>query len=135
MTSIWDRANPQLRNLAVYEPGKPIEETARELGVDPGEIIKLASNENALGPSPKAVTAMRAALESAQLYPDGAGVYLRDTIAERLRLSRENIILGNGSNEVIELIGHAFINRGDDVVTSEYAFIAYKLITQLFDAR
>src|SRR5438477_8325139 len=135
MSSIWDLANPQLRDVAVYEPGKPIEETARELGVNPSEIIKLASNENALGPSPKAVTAMRASIESAQLYPDGSGVYLRDAIATRLRLHRENIILGNGSNEVIELIGHAFLNRGDDVITSEYAFIAYKLIAQLFDSR
>lgn len=135
MTPIWNWANPQLRNLAVYEPGKPIEETARELGARPGDIIKLASNENALGPSPKAVTAMRAAIESAQLYPDGSGVYLREAIAKRLGLGRENIILGNGSNEVIEFIGHAFLNRGDEVITSDYAFIAYKLIAQLFDAR
>lgn len=135
MTSIWNRANRQLHDLALYEPGKPIEETARELGLDPSEIIKLASNENALGPSPKAVTAMRAAIESAQLYPEGSGVYLRKEIAERLGLSRENIILGNGSNEVIEFVAHAFLNRGDEVITSEYAFIAYKLIAQLFDAR
>jgi histidinol-phosphate aminotransferase len=135
VTSIWNRANPQLRHLAVYEPGKPIEETARELGVHPGAIIKLASNENALGPSPKAVTAMRAAIVSAQLYPEGSGVYLREAIAERLGIGHENIILGNGSNEVIEFISHAFLNRGDEVVTSEYAFIAYKLIAQLFDVR
>ena len=135
VTSIWNRANRQLHDLAVYEPGKPIEETARELGLDPSEIIKLASNENALGPSPKAVTAMRAAIESAQLYPEGSGVHLREAIAERLGLSRENIILGNGSNEVIEFVAHAFLNRGDEVITSEYAFIAYKLIAQLFDAR
>src|SRR5437588_3095126 len=132
---MWDRANRQLRDLAVYEPGKPIEETARELGVDPSEIIKLASNENSLGPSPKAVTAMRVAIESAQLYPDGSSGYLRDAIAERLGLGPENVILGNGSNEIIEFIAHAFLNRGDEVVTSEYAFIAYKLIAQLFDAR
>ncbi len=135
MTSIWNRANRQLHDLAVYEPGKPIEETARELGLDPSEIIKLASNENALGPSPKAETAMRTAIESTQLYPEGSGVYLREAIAERLGLSRENIILGNGSNEVIEFVAHAFLNRGDEVITSEYAFIAYKLIAQLFDAR
>lgn len=135
MTSIWDRANPQLRDLAVYEPGKPIEETARELGTDPKEIIKLASNENALGPSPKAATAMRAAIESVHLYPDGSGVYLREAIAAQLGLGRENIILGNGSNEVIEFVGHAFLDRGDNVLTSEYAFIAYKLIAQLFAAQ
>jgi histidinol-phosphate aminotransferase len=135
VTSIWNRVSPQLRDLTVYEPGKPIEETAGELGVDPSEIIKLASNENALGPSPKAVRAMRAAVESAQLYPEGSGVYLREAIAERLGLSRKNIILGNGSSEIIEFIGHAFLNRGDEVITPEYAFIAYKLIARLFDAR
>jgi len=135
VTPIWSRANPQLRDLAVYEPGKPIEETARELGVDPSEIIKLASNENALGPSPKAVTAMRAALESVHLYPDGSAIYLREAIAARLGVDRDNVILGNGSNEVIEFVGHAFLNRGDRVITSEYAFIAYKLIAQLFGAQ
>lgn len=135
MTPIWSRANPQLRDLAAYEPGKPIEETARELGADPSEIIKLASNENALGPSPKAVTAMQAAIESGHLYPDGSGVYLREAAAARLGLGPENIILGNGSNEVIEFVGHAFLDRGDNVITSEYAFIAYKLIAQLFGAQ
>jgi histidinol-phosphate aminotransferase len=135
VASIWDRANRQLRDLVVYQPGKPIEETAAELDVDPGEIIKLASNENALGPSPKAVTAMRTAIETAQLYPEGSGVYLREAIAERLGLRRENIILGNGSNEIIEFVGHAFLGRGDEVIVPEYAFIAYKLIAQLFDAR
>jgi histidinol-phosphate aminotransferase len=135
VTPIWSRANPQLRDLAIYEPGKPIEETARELGVDPRGIIKLASNENALGPSPKAVTAMQAALESVHLYPEGSGVYLREAIGARLGLGRENIILGNGSNEVIEFVGHAFLDRGDNVITSEYAFIAYKLIGQLFGAQ
>jgi histidinol-phosphate aminotransferase len=134
VTPIWSRANPQLRDLALYEPGKPIEETARELGADPSEIIKLASNENALGPSPKAATALRNAIGSVHLYPDGSGVYLREAIASRLGLSRENIILGNGSNEVIEFIGHAFLDRGDNVIISEYAFIAYKLIAKLFAA-
>jgi histidinol-phosphate aminotransferase len=135
MTSIWERANPQLRDLAVYEPGKPIQETARELQVDPGAIIKLASNENPLGPSPKAIQAMRAGLENAQLYPDGGGFYLRSALGARLGFARENIILGNGSNEVIEFLGHAFLNPGDDVIVSEHAFIAYKLIATLFGAR
>jgi histidinol-phosphate aminotransferase len=135
MTSIWDRANPRLRDLAVYEPGKPIEETARELSVRPNEIIKLASNENPLGPSPKAVAAMRAAMDSAQLYPDGGGSFLRDELAARLGCERENIIVGNGSNEIIEFIGHAFLNPGDEIVTPAYAFVAYKLVGQLFGAR
>src|SRR5260221_7947058 len=103
MTSVWELANPQLRDLAVYEPGKPIEETARELGVDPREIIKLASNENPLGPSPKATAAIRAAVGTAQLYPDGGAFYLREALADRVNLARENIIPGSGSNEIIEL--------------------------------
>ncbi|HJT45612.1 MAG TPA: histidinol-phosphate transaminase [Chthoniobacterales bacterium] len=134
MTNLWDRANPQLRDIAVYQPGKPIEETARELGVDPREIIKLASNENPLGPSPKAVVAMRDVLDSTQLYPDGAGFYLRSALAKKLGLARENIILGNGSNEIIEFLGHAFLGAGDEIVTMRHAFIAYKLAAHLFGA-
>ena len=135
MTSVWELANPPLRDLVVYEPGKPIEETARELGVDPSGIIKLASNENPLGPSPKALQAMRAALERAHLYPDGSGFYLRKAIAAKLHLAPENLILGNGSNEVIEFLGHAFLNPGDDVVTCQYAFIVYKLLATAFGLR
>jgi histidinol-phosphate aminotransferase len=134
MPSLWDRANPQLRDLTVYEPGKPIEETARELKVDPGGITKLASNENPLGPSPKAINAMRAALCLAQLYPDGGGFYLRNALARKLRLGAENIILGNGSNEIIEFAGHAFLNAGEDVITPKYSFIAYQLVAKLFGA-
>src|SRR6266478_1962029 len=135
MTSIWELANPQLRDLAVYEAGKPIEQTARELDVDPGAIIKLASNENPLGPSPKAIKAMRAALHNAQLYPDGSGFCLCKAVATKIDLAPENVILGNGSNEVLEFLGHAFLNPGDDVVTAQYAFIVYKLIATSFGAR
>jgi histidinol-phosphate aminotransferase len=135
MKNIWDLANPQLRDLVVYEPGKPIEETARELNVDPAEIIKLASNENPLGPSPKALEAMKRQLETAHLYPDGNGYYLRGALAENLGFTRENIILGNGSNEIIEFLCHAFVKPGDEVVTSQYAFIAYKLEATLLGAR
>ena len=134
MTSIWDRANPHLRDLALYEPGKPIEETARESGLRPDQIIKLASNENPLGPSPRALEAMRCALAEAHLYPDGGGFYLRNALAEKLKMAPENIILGNGSNEIIEFIGHAFLRPGVEVATSENAFIAYKLVASLFDA-
>lgn len=135
MVPIFERVNRQLAKLAVYEPGKPIEETARELNVEPGEIIKLASNENPLGPSPKAVAAMREALQSTQLYPDGSGFYLRNAIADRLGLSTGNVILGNGSNEVIEFAAHAFLSPGDEVIAPKYAFICYKLIAQLFGAQ
>jgi histidinol-phosphate aminotransferase len=134
MTSIWDHANPHLRDLALYEPGKPIEETARESGLRPDQIIKLASNENPLGPSPRALDAMRRALAGANFYPGGGGFCLRDALAEKLKLTRDHIILGNGSNEIIEFIGHAFLRPGLEVVTSENAFIAYKLAAALFGA-
>jgi histidinol-phosphate aminotransferase len=135
MESVWDIANPHLRELAVYQPGKPIEETARELGCDPGEIIKLASNENPLGPSPEAVAAMHEAIAKAQLYPDGGAFYLRNALAQKLNLSPENIIIGNGSNEIIEFLAHAFLKPGDAILTSEHAFVAYKIIALLLGAR
>src|SRR3954454_13052297 len=135
MPSIWDLANPQLRDLPVYEPGKPIEETARELGAQAHEIIKLASNENPLGPSPKALAAMQATLEGANLYPDGGGFYLREALSAKLGIGRDHIILGAGSNEIIEFFGHAFLDRGDEIVTSEHAFVVYKLVAAVFGAR
>ncbi len=135
MDSIWDLANPHLRDLAIYEPGKPIEETARESGLRPDQIIKLASNENPLGPSPKVQEAMRHALENANLYPDGGGFYLRAALSEKMQLEPGNFILGNGSNEIIEFIGHAFLGPKVEIVTSENAFIAYRLIASLFGAK
>jgi histidinol-phosphate aminotransferase len=135
MTSIWELANAQLREIATYEPGKPIEETARELGFDPDDILKLASNENPLGPSPKAARAMLAALKNAHLYPDGGGFCLCKAVATKLGLAPENVILGNGSNEVLEFLGHAFLKAGDDVIASQYAFVVYKLIATSFGAR
>lgn len=133
--SIWNIAHPWLHDLAVYEPGKPIEDVARELGLEASEIIKLASNENPLGPSPKALAAMRDTLERAHFYPDGGGYYLREAIAQRVGLTRSHVILGCGSNEVIEFIGHAFLKPRDEVVTSQHAFVVYKLMATLFGAR
>jgi histidinol-phosphate aminotransferase len=134
MDSIWDQANPHLRDLALYQPGKPIEETARESGLQVDQICKLASNENPLGPSPRARAAMQDALAGVNLYPDGGGFYLRAALADKLKVAPENIILGNGSNEIIEFIGHAFLRPGAELVTSENAFIAYRLVASLFGA-
>ncbi len=132
--SIWNLAHPYLQDLEAYEPGKPIEDVARELNLDPANIIKLASNENPLGPSPLAVSAMKEAVERAHFYPDGGGYHLRNAIAERFGLSRENVILGNGSNEIIELVGHGFLNPGDEIVCADHAFVVYKLMATLFGA-
>ncbi|MES2706659.1 MAG: histidinol-phosphate transaminase [Verrucomicrobiota bacterium] len=134
MSDIWQHANPQLRDLVAYEPGKPIDEVARELGLDPGDIVKLASNENPLGPSPKAVAAMRLALDQAHVYPDGGGYRLRQAIAGKFGLEMGNIVLGNGSNEIIEFIGHAFLKPGDEIITAQHAFVVYKLMATLFGA-
>lgn len=135
MDSIWDLANPHLRDIALYEPGKPIEETARESGLRRDQIVKLASNENPLGPSPRAQAAMQAVLCGAHLYPDGGGFYLRGALADKLQVEPANLILGSGSNEIIEFIGHAFLRPGTEMVTSENAFIAYRLVAALFGAK
>lgn len=134
MSDLWQSAHPWLRDLVSYEPGKPIEDVARELGLRPQDIIKLASNENPLGPSPKALTAMHETLERANFYPDGGGYYLREAIAQKMGLERANVILGCGSNEIIELIGKAFLNSGDEVIASRHAFVVYKLMATLFGA-
>jgi len=132
--SIWNYANPQLRDLVSYEPGKPVEDVARELGLKPSDIVKLASNENPLGPSPKALQAMREALERSHFYPDGGGYYLREAIAEKFGLQRQNVVLGNGSNEIIEFMGKGFLKPGDDIVVAKHSFAVYKLMAQLFGA-
>ena len=132
---IWNYANPQLRDLVSYEPGKPVEDVARELGLKPSDIIKLASNENPLGPSPKALAAMRETLERSHFYPDGGGYYLRKAIAEKNGFRIENVILGCGSHEIIEFVGHGFLKPGDEVITARHAFAVYKLMATLFGAK
>ena len=98
--------NPVLKSLPVYQPGRPIEEVAREMGLPPDTIIKMASNENPLGPSRLALKAMRETLPKLNLYPDGNAFYLKQKLAAKLALTPANLVLGNGSNEVIELLGH-----------------------------
>src|SRR5712691_7892291 len=92
--------NPALQNIPVYQPGRPIEEVARELGLPAGDIIKLASNENPLGPSPAAVAAMQKVVANLNLYPDGNAFYLKQKLAEKLAVQTTNLLLGNGSNEI-----------------------------------
>ena len=126
--------NSWINNLTKYEPGRPLEEVARELGCDPSALVKLASNENDLGPSPKAVLAIQEASTSVHLYPDGGTFYLRQAISNKWGLSPEQIIPGNGSNELIEFLGHVFLNRQSSIVMSEQAFVVYKLVAALFEA-
>jgi histidinol-phosphate aminotransferase len=126
--------NPALARIPVYQPGRPIEEVARELGRPARGIIKLASNENPLGPSPAALAAMKKAIANLHLYPDGNAFYLKQKLAEKLALDPANLILGNGSNEIIEFVGHALMAPGVDVVMSQYCFAVYPIVARLFGA-
>jgi histidinol-phosphate aminotransferase len=136
MLSVRDLANRELLDLVPYEPGKPVDDVARELGLDPASIIKLASNENPLGPSPRAVEAMREAIGKVHFYPDGGGFHLRNAIAQHIDLERGNVVLGNGSNEIIELLFHTFTRPGiHEIVSSRHAFAVYALMAQLFGVR
>lgn len=127
--------NPCLEHLPVYQPGRPIDEVARELGLPAADIIKLASNENPLGPSPKALEAMRRTLPQLHLYPDGNAFYLKRRLAEVLEVQPANLTLGNGSNEVLELVGHALIAPDTEVVVSRYCFAVYPIVTHLCGGR
>jgi histidinol-phosphate aminotransferase len=130
-----DLAKPSVLTQPVYEPGKPIDYVARELGLDPATIIKLASNENPWGPSPRAVEAAKRALEAGELYPDGGCFELRQKLAAKWKLGADQFVVGNGSNEIIELLGHVFVGAGDEVVMGAPAFVVYKLVTLLFGAK
>ena len=126
--------NPVLRQLPVYQPGRPIAEVARELGLPARRIIKLASNENPLGPSPAALAALKQAARQMHLYPDGNAFYLKQKLAASLQVDPANLILGNGSNDIIEFLGHALMGPGDDVIVSEFCFAIYPIVARLLGA-
>jgi histidinol-phosphate aminotransferase len=135
MSSFDKLANKGIADLMVYEPGRPIDEVARELGFnDPAEITKLASNENSLGPSPLALKAIAAHASQMHLYPDGGAYYLKEALAAKLKVQPQQLIIGSGSNEIIEFIGHAFLGTGSEVMMADRAFIVYKLIAAMFGA-
>ncbi len=127
--------NPEVAKVRPYEPGRPIETVARELGLDPATICKLASNENPLGPSRRARLAVRRNLEHAHLYPDGYAFELREKVAAAQNVKPGQILFGNGSNEIIEFLGHAFLGPERSLVVSQYAFVVYKLVAQMFGGR
>jgi histidinol-phosphate aminotransferase len=129
-SDICDLAPAYIRSIAPYQPGKPIGELARELGLDPDNIIKLASNENPLGVSPLAMQAMQTALADIARYPDGNGFELKHALAQRFGVDMAQIVLGNGSNDVLELAARAFLAPSFDAVYSQYAFAVYPLATQ-----
>jgi histidinol-phosphate aminotransferase len=127
--------NLSLEKLPVYQPGRPIEEVARELNLPADSIIKLASNENPLGPSRLALAAMKKALTHAHLYPDGNAFYLKQKLAAKLGVTPANLALGNGSNEIIEFLGHALLSSEAEVVVSQYCFAVYPIVTALFGGK
>jgi histidinol-phosphate aminotransferase len=126
--------SPFLKTLPVYQPGRPIEEVARELNLPADSIIKVASNENPFGPSPLAVAAMQQALSGVNLYPDGNAFYLKQKLAAKLGVETANLILGNGSNEIIEFVAHALLAPGDDAVISQFCFAIYPIVAKMFGA-
>jgi histidinol-phosphate aminotransferase len=127
-------APESVRSIAPYVPGKPIAETARELGIAEADILKMASNESPLGASPKAVAAIRGALDVLHFYPDGSGYDLKRMLAPHLGVKPENLVLGNGSNDVLELVARAFLRPGDSAIYSRHAFMVYPLAIQAIGA-
>lgn len=126
-------ATPGIQGLNPYQPGKPVEELERELGIS--NSIKLASNENPLGPSQLAMDAAAASLKDACRYPDASGFQLKQVLSERYGLTPETITLGNGSNDVLDLIGRTFVLPGDEVIYSEFSFVVYMLVAQSVGAK
>jgi len=119
-----------VRDLSPYEPGKPIETLAREYGLDPGDIVKLASNENPLGPSPLGLAAAQATLADMNRYPDGAATELRQRLAARHEVDPGTITPGNGSNDVLDMVARTFLGPGRNAVFSRHAFAVYPIATR-----
>ncbi|MGA2867733.1 MAG: histidinol-phosphate transaminase [Verrucomicrobiota bacterium] len=126
--------SPFLKKLPVYQPGRPIEEVARELNLPAESIIKVASNENPFGPSPLALAALQKAIGGVNLYPDGNAFYLKQKLAAKLGVETANLILGNGSNEIIEFVAHALLAPGTNVVVSQFCFAIYPIVAKMFGA-
>jgi len=122
-----------IQDIKPYEPGKPIKELQREYGMR--HVIKLASNENPLGPSGKAIRAMRAAIRDVHLYPEGSCHYLLTRLSEELEIDPAHLIFGNGSNEIIELLARGFLSEGDEVISSEMTFLVYPILSQVCGAK
>ena len=135
MNSLCDLAPSYIRSIAPYQPGKPISDLAREMGLDPSQIVKLASNENPLGVSPKARMAMEDALEDIARYPDGNSFALRDAVREKFGVDSAQIVFGNGSNDILELAARAFLTVDSEAIYAQHAFAVYALVTQAVGAK
>src|SRR3990167_9337467 len=135
MTNFLALAQPGVQQLSPYVPGKPVDELARELDLDPASIVKLASNETPLGPSPKALEAIRGELAELTRYPDGNGFALKSRLAARYGVQAQQVTLGNGSNDILELVARAYLAPGLNAVFSEHAFAVYPIATQAVGAQ
>lgn len=135
MNSLCDLAPSYISSIAPYQPGKPISELAREMGLQPDSIIKLASNENPLGISPNAERAIQEALLDISRYPDGNSFALRDAVCRKFNLTPEQLVFGNGSNDILELAARAFLMPGLEAIYSQHAFAVYALVTQAVGAK
>ncbi|NLO20415.1 MAG: histidinol-phosphate transaminase [Syntrophomonadaceae bacterium] len=127
------QARPQIFNLKPYTPGKPVEEVKRELGIE--DIIKMASNENPLGPSPLAVQALKESLDSIHVYPDGNCFYLKHKLAEFLDIQTNQLLLGNGSDELLKLLVETFVNPQDEVIFASPTFSEYEFTATIMGAK
>ncbi len=128
-------ASEYIRAMAPYQGGKPISELAREMGLDEASIVKLASNENPLGMSPKALAAIEEAAVDIARYPDGNCFSLRNVVSQRFEVAEEKIVFGNGSNDILELVARAFLQVDDEAIYSKHAFVVYSLVTQAVGAK
>ncbi len=134
MAKLCVSAPPYIQSIAPYQPGKPISDLARELGLRPEEIVKLASNENPLGVSPKAEAAMQAALLDVARYPDGNSFVLRDAVCAKFGVTLGQLVFGNGSNDILELAARTFLVADAEAIYSQHAFAVYALVTQAVGA-
>ncbi len=132
--NLCDLAPEYIQSIAPYQPGKPISELAREMGLDEHNIVKLASNENPFGTSPLALEAMINALDEVKRYPDGNGFELKTALSKKYDVDSNQIVLGNGSNDVLELAARVFLKPGTSAIYSQHAFAVYPLVTQAVGA-
>ena len=126
--------SPYLKTLPTYQPGRPIVEVARELGLPAESIIKVASNENPFGPSPLALAALHKAISTVNLYPDGNAFYLKQKLAAKLGVETTSLVLGNGSNEIIEFVSRALLTPDSNIVVSQYCFAIYPIVAKMLGA-
>ena len=128
-------ANEGVQQLQPYQAGKPIDELAREIGFDVDDIVKLASNENPLGLSESVKSALTGMLPDLTRYPDANGFYLKEALALKYTVNKDQITLGNGSNDLLELVARAFVTSSQEIIFSEHAFVVYPIMTQAIGAK